>query len=93
MNTRLNPYLPPAGLGVHTIPMPMALKTLVGSAPVGAPTDAKVLFFRLRRTNKVMLKLVVAIDSSTIGMPIHGHRLTRTYCDDSPRRQFTDSSR
>ena len=33
---------------MHTIPMPMALKTLVGSAPVGAPTDAKVLFFRLR---------------------------------------------
>ena len=65
------------GLGVHTIPVPMELKTLVGPAPVGAPTGAKVRFFCLRRANKVMLRLGVAIDNSTIGMPIHGYRLTR----------------
>ena len=67
----------PSGLGVHTIPVPMELKTLVGPAPVGAPTGAKVIFFCLRRANKVMLRLGVAIDNSTLGMPIHGYRLTR----------------
>ena len=83
----------PSGLGVHTIPVPMELKTLVGPAPVGAPTGAKVIFFCLRRANKVMLRLGVAIDNSTIGMPIHGYRLEshvdRGHISDFSRRNQT----